>query len=125
MPVTLTGLKNKTGTVVLFAEDGDDNALHIEYYLVIEGQTVDGKLAEEKQLRGASSQKQLLYRLKQFCQLVKSWDLLGEDKQPIPLTPEALRAQVPLPFIYAILDAIAEDRDPNFGRSNGSSPNHS
>lgn len=37
------------------------------------------------------------------CQVVESWDLLGEDDEPFPLDPAQVAASIPMAFLAAVL----------------------
>jgi hypothetical protein len=50
------------------------------------------------------------------AQLISGWDLSWEEGgEPIPATPAEL-AQVPLPILAAVVEAIKDDALPNAGR---------
>lgn len=121
MPVTLSSLKRKVGRVTLFAEDGDENALHVEYYLV-PLDTWDDAIKSDEVLKDADAETALRYRAGQLKNLVASWDFNDEEtNQPIPLETDAICAKVPSGLIMDVLKAIAEDRDPNLRKSEAQS----
>lgn len=51
-----------------------------------------------------------------LSELIESWDLLDDDDNPIPCTPEGLRP-VPIPFLGNVLDKIKEDMNPGEAKS--------
>jgi hypothetical protein len=55
------------------------------------------------------------------CKVVKSWDLLGADGQPIQITPEAMIAErVPTELLQDILVAVGKHKRPGEGSARGS-----
>lgn len=46
-----------------------------------------------------------------FCSVVASWDLEGDDGQPVPLTPESLMT-VPTDILIAVLGAMRKALSP-------------
>lgn len=47
-----------------------------------------------------------------LCQYVRSWDLMSDDGQPLPVTPEGV-AMLETAMVQVILTAIQEDARPN------------
>lgn len=107
--------------MTLYDEEGDEKALHVWYYLVPQT-TLDDELAEDRVMGGDDLDAKTGYQAGKLSKMVAEWDLLGDDGKPIPLEADAIRAQVPLPLLYDILDAIKRDRDPNPSTSSSSDP---
>lgn len=63
--------------------------------------------------------------LEPLCQLIAAWDITDEAGSLLEITPAGLET-VPLPVLFAILEAITADMAPNpsraGGSANGSSP---
>jgi hypothetical protein len=63
--------------------------------------------------------------LEPLCLLIAAWDISDADGALLEITPAGLET-VPLPVLFAMLNAITEDMVPNRSRagvsSNGSSP---
>ena len=122
MPITLSGLKKKLGTVTLFGEDGDENALHVQYYLV-PLETWEDTIKSDAALKNADDATRLRAKANDLKDMVASWDLLDDrTKKPVPIETDAICAKVPHALIIQILQAIAEDRrSPNLSKSDGQS----
>lgn len=117
MPITLESLKRKVGKVTLFDEDGDENALHVEYYLVLD-ETLDQDVQKQKaEARKQPTVDESTDELARRCiKRIAKWDLVDGKGQPVPLEVKAVRASVPHEALVMILNAIAEDKDPNSRR---------
>lgn len=118
VPVTLNGLKNKVGNVKLYAEDGDEEALHVVYYL-IPPETWNDMVVNDRELKSLKETKddsvELRFRARQLSHFVKSWDLIDDKTgEVVPLEEEAIYTRVYHTVIIDVLVAIAEDRaNPN------------
>lgn len=67
----------------------------------------------EAQFRRAAREDRNGEALVTFLQpLLLSWDLLGEDGQPLPITEETLQT-LPLAFLAQLVEAIGADTAPN------------
>lgn len=106
MPISLSELRSKTKKGSLYG-----GKLNFEYRL--HGEGLD-RLAE--QLDAADDEDKgvmLSANLDVFCGTLVSWDLIGDDDRPVPLTPDAIRAaQVPWDVITDIMTHVGENRNP-------------
>jgi hypothetical protein len=114
VPISLHELKAQTKKGSLY-----NGKLNFTYKL--HGQGVD-RLKElldegaQQEAEGATSE-QVTATLELFCDDMVSWDLLGDNDQPVPLTPQGIQdAGVPWDVIGAISRHITENRNPQQGR---------
>lgn len=118
MPVTLKKLASNTATVQIPV--GDDS-LTVVYFpgRVTEQVYADLSLVADLTNRDVAANAGAINDV--LIKLVKSWDLLDDDEQPLPLTMERL-AEVPLGFRVEVIDAIFEDMRPK-GAATEQTPN--
>jgi hypothetical protein len=116
LPISLAELKQKTASVQVYKEVKKEpipaDALTVTYFVLPDHNTEDEirikELIEAEDSRGAAGE---FYA--SFCKVVKSWDLLGDDGEPIPITPEAMLAErVQTELMQDILRAIALHKRP-------------
>ncbi len=82
-----------------FVEEGEDSSLHV---------TADrNAITPALQTQIMESEEDLSLLVEALCATVKKWDLMGENKKPIPLTPEAL-SKVGAFFLFAVFVKISE-----------------
>jgi len=115
MPVTLANLKKKIGTLTMWDEDGDENALHLKYRLITDT-TIDDLLKDEDK---KTPEERIRDAAVQFVDNVIEWDWLQEKGgEPVPLEPNALCATIPYDAMIMILRAVREDRyNPNLTKN--------
>lgn len=122
MPISLAKVRDRTVKASLVLESealfGDEKPT-----LVVEYRPSVLTPAFESELRQYGENSDGWAKL--VSKLVSSWDFLGEDGQPVPLTFESLR-EVPGPFLTVVVAAIRGHLSPNLttgGNSgDGSSP---
>ena len=103
MPITLDSLREKTGEAKLF-----DGALNITYRIYPK-QTLKDDVARS-QATASGPQAEAEYNARLLCNLIVKWDLIGEDGNVVPLTPDAIMETIPTNLLTEILNAIGEDR---------------
>jgi hypothetical protein len=82
VPITLSQLKRKVGSVTLFGEGDDDpNALHVEYYLVLD-ETLDqdkAKTEAEQARKEPLTDDEALDVLARRC--IRAYSDVGSDRR--------------------------------------------
>lgn len=114
MPIKLKDLKNKTATVDVYATLGKEELagdLLVTYRLVDAPSSVQAE--GYKLMRGDDVDALLEFGAEAVATQMVSWDLLGDDGKPMPITVEVLKNEVPNSLITDIARAIAIDRTPS------------
>lgn len=114
MPITLKDLKAKTATVDVYATLGKDDMagdLIVTYLLA---DAPGGKQAEaHKLMKGDDAGALLDFGADVIAHRLVSWDLLGDDGKPLPITAKVIRDEIPQSVITDIARAIALNNTPS------------
>lgn len=106
MPIRLSDLKAATKTITI-PVPGTDDTLTITYRL---GEMTPERVDRLDELMEQPHTTSELWAM--TLAIIVSWDLLDDEDQPIPVTPEAI-ASVPSPVLSWINRRIAEDAHAN------------
>ncbi len=109
MPIRLSDLKTKSTT---FTFDFLGEAVTITY----RNGVITPEWESRRELTDPSRQAQATVLA--LSEIVASWDVLGDDGQPVPVTVETL-TPMPLQFLNRVLEEVMADMRPK-ARSGGS-----
>ena len=111
MPIRISELRKETRQVDI---EWDGETVKVEYR--------PGAVTAQMQMAAASmanignDPQRVVESLGDYVQamarLIATWDILDDDGQPLPVTPELVEA-LPLPFVYAVFGGIMGAYSPN------------
>ncbi len=96
---SFVAIKDMTLDLSEYVEDGEDSTLHV---------TVDKNSVTPAMMRRIEEDSENAdLVVETILNTVKKWDLMGENKKPIPLTSDAV-SEIGTYFLFELLSKIAE-----------------
>ncbi|AZF90301.1 MAG: hypothetical protein BPHS0_15 [Phage 5P_3] len=115
MPLRLSSLKKSLRTITM---EWDDNTLNVTYRLgEVTPERADRLAAMFEESRAEDRSNAEIWA--DILAVVESWDILGDDGNPLPVTAETL-AQIPITILRGIAEEITEDARPMKKKSRAS-----